>query len=1158
MANYNNNANSLINGLSDFWLLYFKEIDQIEELYSGTEVLLGQGYLDLMALLLNNSIQDTTIFNKEYFKLIRIKETDIKFRQTTTVSSGRYSYSLPDNMVYVRHLNNKIFNPTLSLDNDVEYLLNSDVRSLLFSFDPLNAYLEDTYGVGDSEFRLRSLLRNPDGAVLRVWLNDTGGPLLVAVSGYDITINYDGPANTGTTRTLDIIQAVNTQLLASQLVVATLSGPSSGAASPAGTPGLTPLYKTDYNPLDNVATRNVEIPFAGAFTVPTVTNWISTAVEKGDILRLLGSPTVGKSEDIEINLIRQNTLYVGANATVTTKSGAQQDFAVLRRTSENLSDQEPLGLVGQIVQSNTDGVVTGATRTLVAPSAVFYSVHKGDLVEIQGTLNVGYFYILEVIDSSTVVLAASSLVDESLVTWNLISTVSSSNVNTDGALTDNGDQTITFNAVSASFGTDVAGTVLKVYTAGILKTYAVRQRINSTTLLLDGTTVNSVGVTWGWATFKPPTVVVAYSPPIAWIDTAEVTVTGRRLLDNRAVVEGIDYLFSRDTGTLTALTVWQPSISNTITYRYLTAIVENVTPVQSNTDGVITAGSPATFTAATALFTQDHVGFAITIQNSGLSGITNNGVHYIKDVLSSTTVQLTDFKYVPAAADPNNGALTWALNKRGSFTKDKIATAYESAYWCPDILVDRFHLYTTFGYLINRFERSSEEYRSLIRGIFQLFMLGPTLERFESAINTVAGLPVIRDTGEILVSYTTGAAASGTDGILTGTNNRFTSTTAAFTLSDGAKYIYIGSGFNANSLFKILSVIDANTVVLETTPITDAAVLWELSTTNQQIVQTSRASYAFERRVPLLSSVTDPANIGIKIFRAFEVLTDVFRVTDYLETPQWWDLIQIPAELMPGQTGFRRQSSPVLFENVLNPADDARIGDPGLYVGADSDGVVPAVSLVRVGLGPGYLTGDPLYPFSNNVYFDAAAGAFTNSDVGNLLAIGTSTFLIQQRISTTRIKIQSFLPVVNGAVASWSVLTGTLPKRHKAAFVILDKLLKYHLFQVHFDLTLLNVLNSNILVDLQELVFVAKPSYTYIAVTPAALFQERINVEEDFDERPVVYPGGSEGMIVAANENPLVVIGASWRVGTWFRYLDAASTFAAPAVSYTHLRAHET
>jgi hypothetical protein len=299
------------------------------------------------------------------------------------------------------------------------------------------------------------------------------------------------------------------------------------------------------------------------------------------------------------------------------------------------------------------------------------------------------------------------------------------------------------------------------------------------------------------------------------------------------------------------------------------------------------------------------------------------------------------------------------------------------------------------------------------------------------------------------------------------------------------------------------------------------------------------------------AAVTDPANVGIKIFKAFEVLTDAFTVTDYVEDPQWWDFIQIPSELMPNQSSFRRQSSSVLFENVVNPSDDARLGDPGFYIGADSDGVVPAVSTVRVGVGAGYITSDPLYPFSNNVYFDAALGAFTSSDVGNLLSISSGNYLIEQRVSATRIKIQSFLPVTSGVIPTWSILTGTLPKRFKAAFVILDKLLKYHLFQVYFDLSLSDQLKDTILADLQELVFVAKPSYTYIAVTPSALFQERINVEEDFDERPVVYPGGSEGMIVAANENPLVVIGASWRVGTWFRYLDAASTFAAPAAAVT-------
>jgi hypothetical protein len=121
-------------------------------------------------------------------------------------------------------------------------------------------------------------------------------------------------------------------------------------------------------------------------------------------------------------------------------------------------------------------------------------------------------------------------------------------------------------------------------------------------------------------------------------------------------------------------------------------------------------------------------------------------------------------------------------------------------------------------------------------------MLGPTLERFEAAINVVAGLSVIRDTGELLISYSTGAQASGTDGVLVGSTNTFTALSATFTANDVDKFIYIEAGFNANKVFKILSIISITQVLLEETPTSDTAVSWELTSTQQQAVRTSRAT----------------------------------------------------------------------------------------------------------------------------------------------------------------------------------------------------------------------------------------------------------------------------------------------------------------------------
>lgn len=83
---------------------------------------------------------------------------------------------------------------------------------------------------------------------------------------------------------------------------------------------------------------------------------------------------------------------------------------------------------------------------------------------------------------------------------------------------------------------------------------------------------------------------------------------------------------------------------------------------------------------------------------------------------------------------------------------------YQIALWAPDALVDQMTLANNYGSLVGIEEKSSESYRALLRGIFQLYMLGPVVERIESALNVILGLPVVRDDGETLLAVDTSQA----------------------------------------------------------------------------------------------------------------------------------------------------------------------------------------------------------------------------------------------------------------------------------------------------------------------------------------------------------------------------------------------------------------
>lgn len=1157
MANYNSKIQGFIEGLSDFWLLYFKEIDQLALLYQGTEFLIGQSYLDMLSLLLNNSLQDCPLFNKELFKLLQIRETDIAFLQKGTTSSDRYVYVLPDNLVNVRALHNKILSVTSSLDRDVDYEVNSDNRTLEFKFDPLNAYIQRTFGADDSEFILRT--KQPSIQDFKVQLSDTGTvPVAFSLNsaGTDLTITYDGPANTSTTQARDIVSIINTHPIYSGLLVAELTTTNGGLASPQGT-AMLPLLRVPVNPLLSYASRAINVGFGGKLATSKVTNWPILGVQKGDIIRLLAGPGIAEPRELPVSLVRADALYTSPDTVLDTyKTTDALEFVILREPYNNQSVDEPFPFTGATTQTGIDGVINAAARTFSSITANFSPLHLGELVEINGFLNNGYARILQVLSTTTVELSSTNFVDESGITWGLLTTLSPSVLLTNGVIVQNVDGTTSFTSASNPFiaSVPVVGTVIKVYRAGLVEKYLVTKRLSDTEVLLDTTTATpGSGLTWGWARYIPSALTVAWD----FIVPGSVTVTGRRAVDEQALVEGIDYVVYPDLAQIKPLTVWRTDVNLTVSYDYRTTVYAANNVEQSGSNGTLTYGTPSTFSSPTAAFNAYDVGHAITIANSSISmSQTNNGTYRIASVVNATTVTLVSDHPVKATADSNNGSLVWTEISLGTLDVDSPeALIYETAFWAPDVLVDRYHLYNTFGYLINRFENSSEDYRALIRGIFQLFMLGPTLERFESAVNTVAGIPVVRDDGEILLRYTSNALQQGTDGYPSGTTGTFTAASAVFTAADVSSYIYIVDGVNNNRLYKISAVLSSTQVQLLEFPSSDGPVSWELTSSTTHNILTSKNTYAFSRTIPLRADITLPGNAGLIILNAFEVLSTVFTVTDYVESPQWWTHAQIPEELWPTEDASRRQSTPSLVENIIGPGDDGRIGDPGFLIGADSIGFTPPASIKYTApTSDGVLEGDYAYPFSNNVYFHSTVnGLFTAADIGNILVIGgTRRFRIIEQLTAYRVKLEVFERVYNESTLAWRVDTQPIVLRNKAAFVVLDTWLKYHLFYISFDPSFLGQVSPTLISDLNELVFVAKPTYTYLILSPSSLFKEIIKATEFLSYSPYLTPGGDEGEIMSANASPLV-IGSGWRIGNWFRYISNTGTFTAPAASIANV-----
>ena len=295
-----------------------------------------------------------------------------------------------------------------------------------------------------------------------------------------------------------------------------------------------------------------------------------------------------------------------------------------------------------------------------------------------------------------------------------------------------------------------------------------------------------------------------------------------------AVIEGIDYIVDYDAGSLLVLSGWEPAFPALVGYTWSYRVADY---------NYAQRGAWATTTAY-------QVGDIVTYGGSSYVALTAN-------------------------ADPAFTASNWRLYAT-PFSFNQTHPVREMALWGADVLIDRAALYTNFGYLLAFKRPSSEQYRAFLRGVAQLFVIGPALARFESALNVMAELPVVRDDAEILRGYDSGLAFSATDGTLIdnseGLNatlnsvaSSFTAANANFFASDVGAILRVRVGREYVS-YVVTAVLSATTATISPTPPDGTGLLWDYP----HVVLNGRfrsASYAFTAEdVDALIVVSDASN----------------------------------------------------------------------------------------------------------------------------------------------------------------------------------------------------------------------------------------------------------------------------------------------------------
>lgn len=127
---------NLLQGLSDFWQRFFADADQLEALYKGTAVQIGQAYLDYLSTVLGVSLRDAIALDRELYQMLAIREDEVHFVDGPTTPDGRWAFPLPDPLVSFVSIDNRVVEPTASLEPNLDYELANRVVS--FHVDPTN------------------------------------------------------------------------------------------------------------------------------------------------------------------------------------------------------------------------------------------------------------------------------------------------------------------------------------------------------------------------------------------------------------------------------------------------------------------------------------------------------------------------------------------------------------------------------------------------------------------------------------------------------------------------------------------------------------------------------------------------------------------------------------------------------------------------------------------------------------------------------------------------------------------------------------------------------------------------------------------------------------------------------------------------------------
>jgi hypothetical protein len=482
---------------------------------------------------------------------------------------------------------------------------------------------------------------------------------------------------------------------------------------------------------------------------------------------------------------------------------------------------------------------------------------------------------------------------------------------------------------------------------------------------------------------------------------------------------------------------------------------------------------------------------------------------------------------------PTEGTITCSIGSDppNYWNKYKDLTCLSTSYatrirvlsmWSPDVKRDYYSLYDMYGLAVspNR-EPSTEEYRAFISGIWNLYLGGPTLSKLEAALNVVAGLPVVRNTYETIEDISFNGAGD------------ITITTSVSDASYTEEYQFnSGTPLRAEVIAaaKVYDTVERDgsyTIFSDLTFLTDNESFFDIAGieagVTELVIGASRKAIRFvfnsliqvevedaqegtglawslenSPGVPLASGTAGffSANLPTDtLFESFDSLTTVFSVTDYVESPSWWETSVVPYALAPGLPVHRRTVSPDVLGNFLNAGGDiSRVGDIGHFVGADDVGDVSSggyqylhYSAVPEGFASfGTAVGDDL------VVTNLGSTFFTVAELGKYWVKLNAPIDPANVVDRNNV---NFMVAGKSDFVSPAYLSEYPGDYHQPAWLLMDRFLKWNMFAVTFDTATATFPRTQSFV--LDLILQTKPAHTYPYVRSESELKDYHDIFDD-------------------------------------------------------------